>query len=231
MKIKLIVLLLLILSILPSCTVNSTNIAEGLLKQTESIDMEKLNSDIQAMYQTNIAEMLIANKPIYLLTLISDDKIRNATLSDPIPAFQSSEKYKKGDDYKSKLKLAGWDIIVSSDGHPIAVFAIGKLMGEYAYHYTKGEEYAILFTETLKRIDQSSALVLPLGEHDFLADNTDTVVPLLTENEITGEIFPTRSFKEFNAAVNKSIDYYAEIDPKDLFIGGNKVLLDALYGE
>jgi len=231
MKMKYIVLLLVILLILPGCAVNSTNIAEGLLQQTESTDMEQLKADIQAMYQTNIAEMLIANKPIYLLTLISDEKIKNATLSDPIPAFQSSEKYKKGDDYKSKLKLAGWDIIVSSEGHPIAIFSLGKLMGEYVYHYTMGEEAAILYTEALKRIDRESALALPLGEHVFLADDTDIVVPLMTENEATGEIFPTRSFKEFNAAVNKSIDYYVEIDPEDLEIGGNKVLLDALYGE
>lgn len=231
MRIKFIVLFLLVMLTLPSCTVSPTNIAESLLQQTKSTDMEQLNADIQAMYQTNIAVMLIANKPIFLLTLISDEKIKNATLSDPIPIFQSSDKYKKGEDYKSKLTLAGWDIIVSSEGHPIAVFSIGKLMGEYAYHYTMGEEYAILYTETLNRIDQSSALALPLGEHLFLADATGTVVPLLTVNEATGEVFPPRSFKQFNDAVNKSIDYYAEIDPEDLFIGGNQVLLDALYGE
>jgi len=231
MKTKCIVLLILILLVLPSCSVNQTGFAGGLMDQTKSTDMEQLTKDIQAMYQTNISEMLIINKPIFLLTLISDADIRNASLSEPIPIFISGEKYKKGDDYKSKLKLAGWDIIVYSSGHPIAVFSIGKLMGEYVYHYTKGEEYAILFTEALDRIDRDTALVLPLGSHDFLADGTDTVVPLLTLNEITGEVFPTRSFKEFNAAVNISIDYYSEIDPEDIEIGGNKVLLDALYGE
>lgn len=214
-----------------STPANMTGAVANLLQQCDSTDMAFLKKEIKSIYDNNVAEMLITNKAIWLPTPIDNEAIINATLSEPLPIFGPGARYKPGEDYKTKLKLYGWDIVVKNGDKPIAVFSIGKDLGEYIYQYTLGETYAITYEDARNRLKGDNALVLFLGEYFFLADDTDTVMPVLPLDETTGEPYPTRSFEALDAAVNKSINYYSNIDPNDLKMGGNEVLMHALYGE
>jgi hypothetical protein len=163
-----------------------------------------------------------------LLSSFTYDELTGATFSNPIPVFASSVKYGRDDEFVSKLKLVGWDVVARIGETPICVFTMSEHNGWYGYDYAIGQGYATNYAVAMERLGTEAAASLPVGVHQFLVDVDDRVTlvnPLFDDTE-----YPLTTFDELNSAATQQIIYFADIPEEQWELGGGP-LLDFLYGE
>jgi hypothetical protein len=203
-----------------------SNYVNNLKSKIDETSTKNLNNSIGKIYKNNVAPSLISHRQDLVYSNVSDQAITDATLSAPMPIFSSNEKYKKGEDFKSKLKLSGWQFIAYADGKPITVFSVDKQNGEYIVTNVINENFAKAFSDAIMQLNVNTPVVLPVGGYFFIADTNDNIALAKPQNG-TNVKYDVKTYDELNKAANKSIDYYSS---QTEMADGGSVVLDYLYG-
>lgn len=206
-----------------------------LKSKIDKTDIERINSliddnnSIGNIYENTVIPMLISQRQDFGYPNLSDKEINSVTLSSPMPIFFSHEKYKKGEDFKSKLEHSGWMFIVYTKNEPAAAFSIKYENNRYAVINTFDEGFAKAFADALARLNGDIPIVLPVNFRYLLADTNDNIALINVKTSIDNTTYDIKTFDELNNAANKAINYY-NTHPEDDAVGGTRVL-DYLYGD
>lgn len=211
---------------------SNVNKLKNKIDKTDAEQINSLigdNSSIGNIYENTVIPMLISQRLDFGYPNLSDEEINSVTLSSPMPIFFSHEKYKKGEDFKSKLEHSGWMFIVYIKNKPAAAFSVKYENNRYAVINTFGEDFAKAFADTLSSLNGDIPIVLPVNFRYLLADTNDNIVLVNAETSIDNTTYDIKTFDELNNAANKAINYY-NTHPEDDAVGGTRVL-DYLYGD
>jgi hypothetical protein len=210
----------------PKTVFAKSNYVNDLKSKIDKTDTRDINDSIDRIYKSNVAPFLIAHRQDLVYSDVSDQAITSATLSSSIPIFSTNVKYKKGEDFKSKLKHSGWQFITYVDDKPIAMFSIDKQNGEYFVTNMTNENFAKACLDAITQLNDDTPVFLPVGGYFFMADTNDNVALVKPKND-TNAKYDVKTFDELNNAANKSIDYYSS---QTETIDGGSIVLDYLYG-
>jgi len=188
--------------------------------------IRKVKEAVSVIYQNNIRGIIASHQDDLLNSSYTEDEISGATFSKPIPVFSSATKYKKNDDFKTKLTLLSWCIIAYIDEVPISVFQTGTQSEQYEFRTVYNQNLATAFNNAIKQLRTDDIIFIPVGANFFLANDNDNDMVSFINTYKDGVVRPLISFDAFNEACNDIINYNAD-NPDQ--IGGGP-LLTYLYG-
>lgn len=241
--ISFIFIMMLTVNLLFASTVfaSSKNV-DNLIIKIDQTSKNDINNAMKELYQDQVIPRIIPNCADLIYSNVSDQAIKDATLSTPIPILASKDKYKKGEDYKSKLEFSEWMFIAYANGKPIVIFSVDKQNGQYIVSNVFNENFAKSFVDAANKLNGKNYVVFPNGGYYFIGDTNDNIAlvePQNTsedKNDVTTRSeqnnaadgrYGVKTFDELNSATNKAIDYYS--DQSDIPLGGS-IVLDYLYG-
>lgn len=191
---------------------NRESQTETLLKNAKVPDTCPVE-EMKAAYDSEIASFLIGHKSVLISTKVTDEEIKNATLTQSMPVLSAVSVSGANESYESKLQLTAWQAVAHVDEKPIGIFWVdASADGKMPVSDRAGENFAGAYEYAAARLDGSAKAVIEVKGYYFVADTVGNVCLVDT----TGGSATLKTIDEVMAAANK-----VNTD------GGN--LLDILY--
>jgi len=197
--------MLLYMGIPASATEPSTVSIKSLKNSISPDDIKEAEDAAVSVYESLVLEYLIeeSGEGRLLLSSFSFEELVGASMSDPIPVFSSPERYEKGDEFSSRLRLNSWYFVVYVKDTPISVFSIVEEQGIYRFSSLLGQEFAINFNAAMRQLGTSAVLCVPAMGCLFLVSDDERVAVVNSLFDKTE--YPLITFDELNAAATQFI--------------------------
>lgn len=179
------------------------------LKVPETAPVEAM----KAAYDNEVADFLIGHKSALINTKVTNEEIKSATLTQPMPVLSTVSATSADESYENELQLTAWQMIAHVGNNPIGIFWIDAgADGKATVSDRAGENFAGAYEYAAGRLDGSAKAVIEVKGYYFVADTVGNACLVDT----TGGSAALKTIDEVMAAANK-----VNAD------GGN--LLDILY--